>query len=128
MPITTIKNKQKITLRQVHDPVTGRIDALLFADFLDVKVKEMAHLLAVSTTGLRKNPTSDKLRPTLNKLYILINNLQNIFDCSISDVKAWLNAPNPYLDDKTPINCIFYTDNLKEVETLVEAMEDGDLL
>ena len=127
MPTTTVKNKPTITLRQVHDPVTGRIDALLFADFLDVKVKAMANLLSVSTTGLRKNPTSDKLRPILNRLYILIYELQHIFDCSISDAKAWLNQPNPYLDSKTPIDCIFYSDDLEEVEELVDAIENGDL-
>ncbi len=122
------KNEKPVTLKQVHDLVTGRIDALLFAEFLDVKVKDMANLLDVSTTGLRKNPTSDKLRPILNRLYILIDKLLHIYDCSISDVKAWLNAPNPYLDYKTPIDCIFKTNNLEEVEELVDAMEDGGLL
>ena len=116
------------TLRQVHDLVTGRIDALSFANFLDISVAKMSKLLNVSATGLRKNPTSDKHRPTLNRLYIIIDKLQHIFDCSISDVKAWLNAPNPYLDYKAPIDCIFGTDNLEEVEELVDAMEEGGLL
>lgn len=122
------KEEVQVSLKQVHDLVTGRIDAILFADFLDVKVKDMANLLDVSTTGLRKNPTSDKLRPILNRLYIVIDKLLHIFDCSVSEVKLWLNAPNSYLEYKTPIDCIFVTNNLEEVEELVDAMEDGGLL
>lgn len=118
----------KNVIKQIHDPNTGRIDAMLFSEFLDVKSRDMASFLGMSATGLRKNPTSDKIRPTLNRLYILVNNLRCFFDSSMSDALAWLNAPNEYLGNNTPLDCIFQKDKLTEVEELVNAMETGRLL
>ena len=114
-------------ITQVHDPVTGRIDAILFGEFLDIKVKDMAKIVGGSPAGLRKNPTSEKFRPALNKLYVLIDNVRALCDGSMKDALSWLNAPNPYLGNKTPLSCI-EENKSKEVEDLVNAMETGRLV
>lgn len=110
--------------KQIHDPVTGKIDALLFADFLKVKVDDMANLLGITSTELRENPISDNYIYTLNRVYILIDELQHHFEWTFFEVMRWMNTPNVYLKMNTPLATIFEQKDLKQVENLMARFKD----
>ena len=62
--MTTIKNPKKNSVKilmqnvitDIHDPVTGKVDAILFSDFLGISYEEMATFLNRTVPGLKKNP------------------------------------------------------------------------
>ena len=105
--------------KQIHDPVTGKIDALLFANFLKVEINDMANLLGITSAELRDNPISDNYKNTLNRLYILIDELRDHFDWTLFEVIRWMNTPNVYLRMNTPFATIFEQKDLKQVEELI---------
>lgn len=114
-------------IKDIHDPLTGKVNALLFSDFLGISYEEMATFLNRTVPGLKKNPTSAKIRPNLNRLYVLVQKLLDLFGGSTSYLRMWLNTPNPYLDDQIPLSYL-KEDKLELLENMVDAMETGKLL
>jgi len=108
-------------LSEVHDPSTGLINGVLFADVLGLSYDDMATLLNRTVPGLKKNPTSENLQPRLLELYVLIVQIRDILDNSMDNVRIWLRAPNRVLNYQTPLSLLL-DDKLEEINTLVQSM------
>ncbi|MGK7932707.1 MAG: COP23 domain-containing protein [Microcystaceae cyanobacterium] len=112
----------KHTIPETHDPKTGLIDGILFADILGLSHEEMAKLLDRTVAGLRKNPTSDKLQPTLLKLYVLTIKLRGLSDDSIEKVRIYLHSPHPDLNYQTPLSYLL-DGKFEEIEAIINCLE-----
>ena len=117
-------------IKEIHDPATGRVNALLFAEYLGLSVPEMARILRCSITTLRKNPTSPKLsnKQHLADLYIIIALLKDKLG---ENFRMWLNTPNEqigyyqsnyYFTIRTPIEllCFGGENKFEKLITLIQ--------
>ncbi len=111
----------KHTITEVHDPNTGLIDGIRFADLLALSHDEMGKIVMRTVAGLRKKPTSDKLQPSLLKLYVLTLKLRDSLDHSIEDIRQFLRAPHPDLNYQTPLSHLM-DNKFKEIDQLVEKL------
>jgi hypothetical protein len=115
------------TLLSAHDPDTGRLDALRLADTLAISTSQMARIVGYTPSGLRKNPTAERLQAVLSGLVDLMRRLKDIFDGNLEHARIWLKAPHPDLGGTTPLACL-EARRMDAVETLVYAMETGQPL
>jgi len=103
--IADAQNALRVTLQELHDQGTGRLDAKRIADYLGVPLKELARALGVKYTTAHKTPHSaalqDGLRPVKRCLEILASMIGDQ-----ATVRAWLNSPHPDLGMRTPIEVI----------------------
>ena len=112
------------TLLSAHNSESGRLDGLRLAEVLAVSPPQMAKLLEVTPSGLRKNPDSVKLQPKLAEILDLVQRLKTLLEGKLEYVLIWLKAPHPNLEGQTPLSCL-EIGRYDAVETLVYAMETG---
>jgi hypothetical protein len=117
-------------IQEIHDPVTGRVNALLFAEYLGLSVPEIARVLRCSITTLHNNPTALKSprKQHLTDLYIIVVLLKNKLG---ENFRMWLNTPNEqigyyqndcYFTIRTPIEllCFGGEDKFEKLITLIQ--------
>lgn len=110
-------NSSERVIKEIHDPVTGRVDALLFADYLGLSVPEMAQILCCSAFTLRKHPMSLKSprKQYITDLYIIVTLLKDKLG---ENFRMWLNAPNEQLSDED-------TNHYFSIKTPIEFLRFG---
>jgi hypothetical protein len=94
-----------VSLQELHDPETGRLDASQLAEYLKVPLKQMAQALGKSYGAVHKTPSAPDLQPTLQSVKRTLEILEQVFP-SRAGVLAWLNNPHPDLGRRTPLEVI----------------------
>lgn len=105
-----------VSLQELHDPETGRLDASQIAEYLKVPLKQMAPALGKSYGAVHKTPSALDLQPTLQSVKRILEILEQVFP-SRAGALAWLNNPHPDLGRRTPLEVILegYPDAVKDM-------------
>ncbi len=105
----------QVTLQDLHDPETGRLDAARIAEYLKVPLKQLAGGLGKNYSTVHKTPSAPALQPALRSIKRILEILDQVF-VNRSTALAWLNNPHPDLDQRVPLDVI--------LEGYPEAVED----
>lgn len=113
----------QVTLQDLHDPETGRLDAARIAEYLKVPLKQMAGGLGKNYSTVHKTPSAPALQPALRSIKRILEILDQVF-VNRSTALAWLNSPHPDLGQRVPLDVILegYPD---AVEDMLEAALTG---
>jgi len=111
------------TLKETHNPESGRFDALRIASELALKPGEIARILGRTASGIQKNPDSPGFQTELGRIVRIIRDLRELLD-SIENVRIWLHAPHPELGDHPPLDFLF-EGRIEVLETLISMMKSG---
>ena len=104
-----------LTLQELHDPETGRLDACQVAEFLKIPLKKLAEGLGKNYSTVHKTPTAFALQAPLRSIERILEILDDVFS-NRAQVLAWLNHSHPDLGGRTPLDVI--------CEGYVDAVED----
>ena len=112
-----------VTLQELHDPETGRLDASRFSEYLKVPLRQFAGALNKNYSTVHKTPSALALQPALRSVKRIVEILEQVF-ADRSAVLSWLNSPHPDLGRRTPLDVILqgYPD---AVEDMLEAALTG---
>ncbi len=94
-----------VTLPELHDKATGRIDAQKLADFLGVPLKRLAESLGLNYKAVHRNPSAAGFQEALQPLKRILELLHEFFP-NPESARVWLNTPHPDLEGKTAIQTI----------------------
>jgi antitoxin Xre/MbcA/ParS-like protein len=94
-----------VSLTELHDPRSGRIDASKVADFLGVALPQVAAAVGASYGAVHKTPDAPSLQKGLGPMKRSLTLLSRATR-SRRDARAWLNTPHPDLGEKTPLDVI----------------------
>lgn len=113
----------RVTLPELHDPRSGRIDAQKLADYMAVPLKRLAEGLQLNYKAVHRHPAADSLQPALKPLKRALEILQGFFQ-KPETVRAWLNTPHPDLGGHTALDLILEND-VPAVLRILENAEAG---
>jgi hypothetical protein len=109
----------QVTLQDLHDPETGRLDAVRIAEYLKIPLKQLAGGLGKSYSAVHKTPAAPALQPILRSIKRILEILDQVF-VSRSTALAWLNSPHPDLGQHAPLDVIL-EGHSDAVEDMLEA-------
>ena len=95
----------RVILPQLHDEVTGRVDAQKVADHLGVPLKRLAEGLGLNYKTAHRNPDAESFQETLRPVKRSLEILDEFFR-KPELVRAWLHTPHPDLDGSTALETI----------------------
>ena len=117
MPVKTATMLQ-VPLTELHDPVSGRIDASRVADFLAVALPQVAAALGAPYATVHKTPDALKLQRGLGPIKRSLTLISQVTR-NRREARAWLNSPHPDLGEKTPLD-VMLGGHADAVVTLLE--------
>jgi len=94
-----------VTLQELHDRETGRIDAKKTADFLGVPLAKLAETLEVNYQTVYKTPAAPALQKNLRPIKRSLELISGVTR-NRADALAWLNNAHPDLGGQTPMDII----------------------
>jgi hypothetical protein len=105
-----------VTLRELHDPESGRLDAGRIAEYLSIPLKSLSELLGRGYSTVQKTPAAPSLQPTLRSVKRILEILEQVL-VHRAAVLAWLNSPHPDLGRRTPLDVILqgYPDAVEDM-------------
>ncbi len=103
----------------LRNPESGRLDAKQVAQFFGLPLIAMASLLHRDLSTLSKSPDGRPLQESLAVFERIATALLRMTS-SPSHAKMWLNAPNPDLERKAPLEVI----REGHADVVVELLED----
>lgn len=114
MKAAVLSQPVAVSLQELHDPETGRLDAGQLAEYLKVPLKQVAQALGKSYGAVHKTPSAPDLQPRLRSIKRTLEILEQVFP-NRAGVLAWLNNPHPDLGRRTPLEVILegYPDAVK---------------
>lgn len=112
-----------LSLQELHDPETGRLDAARFAEYLKIPLKQLASAVGKDYGAVHKTPTSPALQPALRSIKRSLEILEQVF-VDRPAVLAWLNSPHADLGRRTPLEVILQGHS-DAVEDMLEAALTG---
>jgi CheY-like chemotaxis protein len=92
-------------LADLHEPITGRLDARRIAKYLDIPLSALSKCLERSVAGVHKSPSASAIQHLLAPLARSIAILARLLG-SRENVRIWVNSPHPDLDGRTPLSVI----------------------
>ena len=105
----------------LHNPVSGRLDAARIAEWFGMPLKSLAGSLGRGYATVHKTPDAAALQDRL-AIFLRIASALSRLAGSREGAKAWLNAPNPDLEDnRTPLSAI----ESGEQAIIAELLEDA---
>jgi DNA-binding response OmpR family regulator len=110
-------------LPDLHDPVTGRLDAGRMAEYLGIALSAFAKFSEISVAGLHKSPASSSLQERLVPIARSLTILSQLLG-SKETVRTWMNSPHPDLGGRTPISVIL-EGKARAVSDMLEAALAG---
>ncbi len=96
---------------------SGRLSARTIAKTFGMSLSLLASLIGRSKQSVSKTPDAPKIQPALRP-YERIARLRSLF--TDADFRAWLERPNPHLDDRTPMDVILS----KQASAVADLVED----
>jgi hypothetical protein len=113
----------QVTLPELHDEATGRIDAQKVADYMGVPLKRLAEGLQLNYKAIHRSPSAEALQPSLKPVKRSLEILHEFFH-KPETVRVWLNTPHPDLDGDTALDMILAT-NANAVLRILENAAAG---
>jgi hypothetical protein len=110
-----------IALPELFNVQTHRLDAALIANALGLPVGSVAAAIGRKAEGVRKRPDAESLQPELGRLYRIWANIVELYAGNQTNASIFLNAPNPHLENKTPLEFI-KSGQFAVLESLTESM------
>ena len=95
----------QVTLPELHDPASGRIDAQKLAVYMGVPLKRLAEGLELNYKAIHRNSSADAFQSALKPVKRALEILHEFFNKPVT-VRVWLNTPHPDLDGKTALELI----------------------
>ena len=95
----------KVTLPELHDEKTGRIDAQKVAEFMGVPLKPLAEGLGLNYKAVHRNPSAGSFQEALQPVKRSLEILHEFFGPK-ETIRIWLNTPHPDLDGATSLDTI----------------------
>jgi len=96
---------ESIKLPNLHDNLTGRLDAKKIVGELGISLKSLSKILGKNYRALHKTPHSKKIQMELAVFKRIIEILYDLFE-KPEEIGIWLNSPNVDFGDRTPISII----------------------
>jgi hypothetical protein len=95
----------QVTLPELHDEATGRIDAQKVANYMGVPLARLAEALQLNYKAIHRNPSAEAAQPPLKPVKRSLEILHEFFH-KPETVRVWLNTPHPDLDGHTALEMI----------------------
>ena len=92
-------------VEELHDPVTGRLDAQRVAIALGVSISTLAKAVGLTPSALSKRGDAKAAQPALREIEFAIACLPQLLG-SDARMLAWLHANHPDLGGEPPINLL----------------------
>ncbi len=112
-----------IPLQQLHDPVTGRLDAGRVADYLSLPLKQLSEALGRNYSTIHRTPAAPALQDPLRSIKRSLEILERVLGNRAS-VLAWWNSPHPDLGRRTPME-VLLEGRVQIIEDMLEAALEG---
>ena len=106
-----------------RDPESGRLDARLLAEYMDVPLKKLAVALDENYKALHKSPAKATLQDKLSPLERILTLLSERF-AERGKGRAWLNTPHPDLGGRTAL-AVILEGHISVVHEMLEAAALG---
>jgi uncharacterized protein (DUF2384 family) len=111
-----------ISLPELFNPESHRLDASRIANALSIPVGTVAAAIGRKPEGVRKRPDAESLQVELGRLYRIWTGIVELYGGNHANASIFLNAPNPNLENKTPLAFIKFG-QLDALESLITAMD-----
>jgi hypothetical protein len=95
----------QVTLPELHDEATGRIDAPKVANYMGVPLARLAEALQLNYKAIHRNPSAEAAQSPLKPVKRSLEILHEFFH-KPETVRVWLNTPHPDLDGHTALELI----------------------
>jgi hypothetical protein len=95
----------QVTLPELHDEATGRIDVQKVASYMGVPLARLAEALQLNYKAIHRNPSAESAQPPLKPVKRSLEILHEFFH-KPETVRVWLNTPHPDLDGHTALELI----------------------
>lgn len=118
MPVAQLK---QIPLPDLFNPESHRLDASRIANALGLPVLAIATAINRKAEGVRKRPDAESLQAGLGRVYRIWADIVDLYGGNQTNASIFLNAPNPLLDDKRPVEFI-KSGQLEVLESFIKAM------
>lgn len=86
---------------------------------LEIKVKNLASAIGITSRSLQKNPKSEKTQVTLRKIAYTYRTLKEMLGSEEKALK-WLRAPNPDYNGTSPLEII----SQGKVDAIIRYLDD----
>ena len=110
----------QVTLPELHDEATGRIDARKVAHYLGVPLARLAEALQLNYKATHRNPSAEAAQPPLKPVKRSLEILHDFFH-KPETVRVWLNTPHPDLDGHTGLEMILANNPIAVLRILENA-------
>ena len=110
-----------IALPELFNPQTHRLDAGRIANALSLPVGSVATAIGRKAEGVRKRPDAESLQTELGRLYRIWAGIVELYAGDQTNASIFLNAPNPHMENKTPLEFI-KSGEFDALESLLSAM------
>jgi hypothetical protein len=105
---------------ELHASDSGRLDAKKIGSFFGLRLAEIARMLGRDLSAVHKTPDAPSLQPGLALFERIAAPLLYLAG-SAENLRIWMNAPNPDLEDETPLAVL----KDGEGEIVAELLEDA---
>jgi len=109
MYVSSIKQKyttsNPITLKELHDPDSGQLDAAKIASLLGLSLTSFAKALGRPVATIHKRPASKDVQEDLGPIASVITILSTLLN-KPEYMRMWLHSPNPELGYETAMSLI----------------------
>jgi uncharacterized protein (DUF2384 family) len=110
-----------VALPELFNPQSHRLDASRIANALGLPVGSVAVAIGRKAEGVRKRPDAESIQIELGRLYLIWAGVVELYDGNQTNASIFLNAPNPHLENRTPIEFI-KSGEFDVLESLTTAM------
>ena len=122
---SSVTTKAIPTIQALHDPETGRLDAVRVAHYLHESLAFMATALRRNYSTVAKTPAAMPLQERLRDFKRIIEVLEHVLG-SAESMRIWMNTPHPDLDDETPRDVIA-SGKVAVVRGMIDSALSGNL-
>jgi len=105
---------------ELYNPESGRLDGVRLAEFLDLPTKDVADITGFTDRYVRKDPDAPSFQDSLRKVALIIRGLLRLTGGDVGQVKIWLKAPHPDLEDASPLDLM----RGHEIDVVVDLVDD----
>lgn len=113
----------RLSVPELLNPITGRIDAQRVARFLRTSLETVAAMLGRRPYEVLTEPDGETLQEALGVVAAVIGGLLELLGGDEEQMLLWLNSPHPQLDGDPPLAVM--QGELTAVAVLVEHVASG---
>ena len=99
-----MRNATRSATLELVDPQTGRLDAQRVAEYLHLRVSDLAEITGDAGELVHQNPDAPAVQSQLEKVAVIVNGLLTLTAGDKEQALLWLNAPHPALDRESPLD------------------------